>query len=222
MRLFFVYISLISEFPEDFGLLTPGLETYYALKYAADNNIQQKFGGHVFDPLTVEALRLEPDLYPHTLFWKAIRKTTPMASSWTSQYDDFINTLHVRGGEAFAESIDRSRINFLVGCLSRVAPKQKQILIDARDERIFRDINEIKGKNIVAIVNQWHMEGVETHWRKITGTEVVEPQKSPVADMDIDQMQEKTLINEWLREYTSAVTKSEPATHQDYLTNYHK
>ena len=40
--------------------------------------------------------------------------------------------------------------------------------------------------------------------------------------MDIDAMQEKTLINEFLREYTSSVTKSEPASWQDYSTGYHK
>lgn len=43
-----------------------------------------------------------------------------------------------------------------------------------------------------------------------------------MADMDIDAIQEKLLVNEWLREYVSEVTKSEPATWQDYLTNYHK
>jgi pheromone shutdown protein TraB len=94
-----------------------------------------------------------------------------IASSWTSQSDDFFNTLHVRGGEAFAESIDRSRINFLVALLSKAAPHQKRILVDQRDKRIFRELNNIKGKNIVAVVNQWHMEGVETHWRRYTKTE---------------------------------------------------
>lgn len=113
-----------------------------------------------------------------------------VTSSWTSQYDDFINTLQVRGGEAFAESIDRSRINFLVGLLNKVAPKQKNILVDQRDLRIFRDIYDMKNhKNIVAVVNQWHMEGIETHWRKITGTEEKKTRLSPVADMDIDGMQ---------------------------------
>lgn len=74
----------------------------------------------------------------------------------------------------------------------------------------------------MAVVNQWHMEGIETHWRGITDTSEKEQFYNPVADMPIDAMQEKTLINEWLREYTSSVTRSEPATWQDYQTNYHK
>ena len=176
-----------------------------------------------FDPITIEAMRLQPDLYPHTLVWKGIFKSVALANSWTSQYDDFIDTLHVRGGEAFSESVDRSRINFLVAMLSRIAPKQKQILIDQRDERIFKELYAMKShKNIVAVVNQWHMEGIETHWRSLTGTEDIKPELSPVHDMDIDQIQEKGLINDWLRDYTSGVSRTEPASWQDYSTNYHK
>ena len=45
---------------------------------------------------------------------------------------------------------------------------------------------------------------------------------SPVADMDIDAFQENHVVNEFLRDYTSEVAKSEPATHQNHLTGYHK
>lgn len=217
-----VDLHLVSGLSDDFNPFTPGLETYYACRYSCRNDIPKYYGGIEFDPITIEALRQEPNLYPHTLFWRGIRKSFGIASSWATQYDDFMNTMHVRGGEAFAESIDRSRINFLVGFLSKVAPLQKKILVDQRDERIFRELYSLKHKNIVAVVNQWHMEGVETHWRRATGTVEEKAQLSPVADMDIDAMQEKLLVNEWLREYTSSVTKSEPATWQDYLTNYHK
>lgn len=41
-----------------------------------------------------------------------------------------------------------------------MAPKQKKIFVDSRDDRIFRDIWDLKGDSIVAVVNQWHMEGV--------------------------------------------------------------
>jgi hypothetical protein len=40
--------------------------------------------------------------------------------------------------------------------------------------------------------------------------------------MDIDAIQEKSLVNEWLREHYSEVAKTEPATWQDQSTNYHK
>lgn len=152
-------------------MFTPGLETYFACRYACKNNVQKVYGGNAFDPITVENLRNEPDMYAHTLLWNSVFKSIALSSSWTSQYDDWINTLHVRGGEAFAESIDRSRINFMVAMLNRVAPKQKKILVDKRDDRIFNQLYNMKdSKNIVAVVNQWHMEGIETHWRRLTGT----------------------------------------------------
>lgn len=169
----------------------------------------------------MEALKNEPDMYPHTALWR-LRNFFKIQSTWTHNYEDWMNTLHTRGGEAFAESCDRSRINFLVAMFNRIAPKQKNILVDWRGERIFRDIYNIKENSIVAVVNQWHMEAVETHWRKATGTEVVQEQLSPVADMDIDGWQENQVVNDFLREYTSEVTKSEPATHQNHLTGYHK
>ena len=121
----FVRYHLVSEFPQDFKIFTPGLEAYYACKYAANNNINKIYGGVAFDSLTIEAFRQQPDLYPHTFLWRSIFHTRKLASSWTSQYQDFLHTLQVRGGEAFAESMDRSRINFFVGLLSKIAPKQK-------------------------------------------------------------------------------------------------
>ena len=128
-----VYLSLVSEFPDDFNMFTPGLETFYACKHACSNGIPKYYGGVAFDPLTLEALKVQPDLYPHTFLTRGMLKTIEICSSWTSEYDDFINTLHVRGGEAFAESIDRSRINFFVALMNRIAPKQKNILVDQRD-----------------------------------------------------------------------------------------
>ena len=111
----------------------------------------------------------------------------------------------------------------MVQVLQKVAPVQKRVLVDLRDERIFRDLyKNCHGERIVAVVNQWHMQGVETHWRRTTGTEEKVEEVSPVADMDIDEYQERHLINEFLREYTSKKCNTEPATHQDMLVNYHK
>lgn len=90
---------------------------------------------------------------------------------------DFKNILQTRGGEAFAESFDRSRANFMVGAFNKIAPIQKQVLIDLRDERIFRDLyKNCEGDQIVAVVNQWHVQGVETHWRRTTGTVIEQKQ----------------------------------------------
>lgn len=44
--------------------------------------------------------------------------------------------------------------------LSKSAPKQKAILVDQRDEKIFQDLYGINSNKIVAVVNQWHMQGI--------------------------------------------------------------
>ena len=72
-------------------------------------------------------------MYPHTMLWKAWNKLNRNTSSYQLERQDFFDTLHVRGGEAFAESMDRSRANFLVSMFNIVAPKQKKIIVDLRD-----------------------------------------------------------------------------------------
>lgn len=108
-------------------------------------------------------------MYFHTAFWRA-RIFLRLSNAWSTDFSDFYSTLHTRGGEAFSESIDRSRINLLVQLLNKISPKQKSIIVDQRDEKIFKDLYDIKSEKIVAVVNQWHMQGIETHWRRATGT----------------------------------------------------
>lgn len=142
-------------------------------------------------------------MYAHTLIWKS-RSLLKTQTAWSTDFNDFTKILRTRGGEAFAESMDRSRSNFMVAILSKVAPEQKRIIVDSRDETIFRDLfKTCEGDKIVAVVNQWHVEGIETHWRRATGTWNRDEPVSPVADMNIDEYQERHLINEFLRDYTS-------------------
>jgi hypothetical protein len=212
---------LIVGFPEDFNPFTPGLETKLAIEEGKKLGSDIVFGGVEFDPITIESLRTETDMYPHSLVWNS-RPFFRLLNSYRTEFNDFFGILHTRGGEAFAESMDRSRANFLVAMFKKIAPQQKHIVVDQRDERIFRDVYECKGEKVVAVVNHWHTHGIETHWRKATGTEIVEEHLSPIADMDIDEYQDMDTVNDFLRAYTSKVTKSEPATHQNMLTNYHK
>jgi hypothetical protein len=219
-------MRILLNFPEDFTPFTPGLEIKFALDGAVKNNSEIMFGGAELDPTTIEALKNETRMYFHTVMWR-LRQITRMQSAWSSEVHDFFKVMHTRGGEGFAESMDRSRINFLVGMFSKCAPLQKQIIVDLRDEAIFRDLynkcrSEKGGDKVVAVINQWHMEGVETHWRRATNTEEKEKEESPIADMNIDEYQERHIINDYLRALTSGLAKSEPATHNDMLTNYKK
>jgi hypothetical protein len=109
----------------------------------------------------------------------------------------------------------------MCGYLSKLAPLEKKIIVDKRDERIFEDLRRLKAKRIVAVVNGIHFSGVKQLWQAAHGQQAVED-VNPVGDMDINEIQESRLINEKMRDYYSKVTKSEPSSWQDYLTSYHK
>ena len=43
-------------------------------------------------------------------------------------------------------------------------PKFKDIFVDKRDNDLFVALDKSKSKKIVAVVNQWHLEGIEHNW----------------------------------------------------------
>ena len=149
-------------------------------------------------------------------------KPFTIESSLKHEYDDFKRVMFVRGGEVFSESLDKYRANFLVHMLNRIAPEQKKVIIDKKDESLFERIYEAPGDKIVAVVNQWHVTGIEERWRRATKTENTPKPESPVVDMDINQLQETRLINQFLRDRASKISKTEPATDHDYITQYTK
>ena len=62
------------------------------------------------------------------------------------------------------ECCDQYMINFFIQSLALYFPALKKQIIDKRDQRLFRKIDQCGGKRIVAVVNQWHMEGIEHLW----------------------------------------------------------
>lgn len=204
----------------DFKPTTPGLEVKYAVEEAEKAGAKVTFAGKEFDIETIDGLRNSS----HLFFFMLPLRAKPMVieSSLKHEYDDFKRVMLVRGGEAFSESFDKYRANFLIHLLNRIAPEQKKIIIDQKDESLFHKIYEASGDKIVAVVNQWHVTGIEERWRRATNTVNTEPAESPVVDMDIDQLQETKLINEFLRERNSKIGRTEPATGHDYITQYTK
>lgn len=120
------------SFPNDFSPFTPGLEIKFAIEEATKMGSETIFGGVEKDAITMEGLRIETDMYAHKAIWRSRQFLRPQ-SAWANEYDDFMRVLKTRGGEAFAESMDRSRSNFLVQLLQKVAPNQKKVLVDVRD-----------------------------------------------------------------------------------------
>jgi len=72
----------------------------------------------------------------------------------------------------------------------------------------------------VAVVNHWHMPGVINHWLHSTD-QIVHEHINPVGDMDIEAYLEDNIVNRELRKIYSNVTKSEPSSHSNYITQYY-
>ena len=149
----------------------PGLEVKYAVQEAEKAGSEIYFAGTELNKSTLEGLN---NHYLNFLspLWRYFKQYQPTSAFTTSTFDmeDFWHTLRVRGGEAFAESIDRSRANMMVHILNKWVPDEKYILIDIKDESMFLDIYRLRGKRLVAVVNQWHVQGIEDHWKSATGT----------------------------------------------------
>jgi len=210
----------ILRLPSDFHPFTPGLEMKYAIEEAQKADAELLYGGLEIDAETMYALKVEPrmDLIPllYRAFYSLHNKL------WKTEFQDNFRLLKVQGGETFAELMDRYRTNWFVKLFEKYAPHQKRIFIDQKDVDLFHNLYRAKGKTMVAVVNQWHMTGIEAHWRHTTGTEVYGEPINPIGDMNIEQYMEGSLVNDKLREITSAITGSEPATWQNYITQYHK
>ena len=103
----------------------------------------------------------------------------------------------------------------------------KKILVDERDEDLFKMIDQAKGDKIVVVVNQWHMEGIEHHWAHRYGQiprSVKFPEGiNPIGDMNLREGLFNRLYNNLHREIATANQKAgTPSTYADWIIGYHR
>lgn len=96
------------------------------------------------DEATLQSLYLEKrmDLIP--LMYRLIR----VKNVYTSEKNDIHNVLNTQGGEAFSESIDYHRLSWFVKYFEIIAPHQKKIIVDKKDEQIFKQLYQYVAYNI--------------------------------------------------------------------------
>lgn len=102
----------------------------------------------------------------------------------------------------------------------------KEIFVDKRDEDLFRAIDNCEGKKIVAVVNQWHLEGIEHHWcfrygqypRSVAFNEPI----NPIGDMNLREGLFARLYNYVNREIASSNSRATPSTYADWIIGYHR
>mmetsp|Transcript_26442 Transcript_26442/g.30573 ORF Transcript_26442/g.30573 Transcript_26442/m.30573 type:complete len:170 (+) Transcript_26442:638-1147(+) len=124
-------------------------------------------------------------------------------------------------------AVDNYTINWHIKRLEILLPAFKRIFIDKRDMALYKVITKnTKGKRIVAIVNQWHMEGIEHMWAHEFGqmprSVKIQDEIDPIGDMDLRKGLFNRLYNAFQREYKSAHSKSVPSSFSDIMNTYHR
>lgn len=106
-------------------------------------------------------------------------------------------------------------------------PALKRLIIDKRDMALYKAITKNNdSKKIVAVVNQWHMEGIEHLWAHEFGqlprSQAITEEIDPIGDMDLRSGLFNQLFNAFQRQYKSAMTKSTPASFSNMMNTYHR
>lgn len=117
-------------------------------------------------------------------------------------------------------------MNWIIKASNLFFPYVKRIFVDQTDTDLFKKIHSSPHKKIVAVVNQWHMEGIEHHWchtyaQTPRSVEFNEP-INPIGDMDLRRGLFDQLWNAMQREVKSAHHKSVPLTFSNMLIGYHR
>jgi len=195
--------QFLASFPDDFHPFTPGLEMKLAIEAAQKLNAHVDFAGMAVTEGSLESLISETRMSPLGMWYRWLI-TNKRITSWRS------------------EILDSHRVSWWVNWMKKVAPLQKDILVDRVDEKLFKKLySDMPGKTIVAVVNQWHMPGIEAHWRHTTGTEIQAEPINPIGDMPIDAIQEGKLENELMGAMAAKKRNSELSGSYDYILHYH-
>ena len=150
-----------------------------------------------------------------------------VSSFWTYEIRSNRQKVAQAGPKTFTEKcLDNHLMNWYIASLDNFFPQIKRVFIDQKDQDLYRLIDRCEGKTVVAIVNQWHMEGIEHHWCHHYGqlprsqyfTEAI----NPIGDMNLREGLFQRMYNALHREINSSNHKSTPATYADWIIGYHR
>lgn len=164
-------VNFYMGFPSNFHPLQPGLEMKYAVETAKETGADVQFLGNAFNQDKLNELEVEKRLNFITTAYNSVFKDT--IATYNAEHNRQTDVLATEGSEAYAESIDDYTVGWWVNFLDRTAPNQKRILVDKADREIGTKLINTEGEKIVAVVNHWHLPGVEHTWRTNTNTQQV-------------------------------------------------
>lgn len=212
--------------PEAFKFYRPGLEIKYALEEAEKLGADLHFLGPELNNITWRRLYHEHRLNPWNYLLRNIQNIN---TRWDNEYRTFKAKMQLTEPAQLVESgLDRFDVNWYIKSLEMSFPYLKKILIDKRDMALYKYItrNTQEGQKIVAVVNQWHMEGIEHLWAHEYGqlprSQTITDEIDPIGDMPLKDGLFDMLYNAFQRELKNANSKTTPASYSNIMNTYHR
>lgn len=208
------FLKLHFRFGFEYNPFQEGLEIKYACEAAEKNGSRLEFLGNELSHETRQAIIHETRYNILSILYK---KLSQLDGLWAQELNSNKHKAANAGIRTFMEQcMDQANINWHVKNLEEYEPYLKRVLVDQKDIELFKKIDRTEGQRIVAVVNQWHLEGIEHQWCHAYGqlprsVEFKEP-ICPIGDMQLREGLFNMLFNALQREIKSAHSKSAPAT----------
>lgn len=211
--------------PMNYNPFLPGLEVKYALEEAKKLNSNIVYMGSEFSGELVGKLIHEKRSNLLSIFFKK----NNMNRSYHDESHELRSMISNKGLRSFVESsLDAKQINWFISVVEILLPEIKRIFIDFKDEELFKQIAQNKGKRMVAVVNQHHMEGLEHHWCNSYGTiptfnnDNALDKINPIGDMPLRKMLYDKMYHNIKRSIGSSRMKAPPASYSNDINVYHR
>ncbi len=219
---FAFYSKFLFGIPIEFNPFLPGLEMKYALEEATKFNSKVVYLGYEFDKATMDRMYHENR---YTAL-KAITNTFKLYSNnnYSKEIQELLNQINAYGIHKFLEaSCDQYMVNWFVSILDKIYPDVKRILIDMKEQEIFQTLMQNKGKRMVCLVNQIHLEGLEHHWCGHYGQlprSVRHLNIDPIGDMPLRNMLFSQMYHVIMRDVKTSRANVTPASYTNNVNPY--
>ena len=223
-QLFNILYKNLVNINVEYNPFLPGLEVKYALEEAEKLNSKLVFLGDELDVNTQNSLLQEQRFS----LLRGLYNSIMINMNYKYESFNMRCMIKVNGLQQFIEScLDSKTMAYFIATLEKLAPEYKKILVDKKDHILFEKIIANKGKRMVAVVNQHHMEGIIHHWCSAYGqvpsfnknyTEEI----NPIGDMKLRHTYLDKMYHVIMREIKSNRLRAPPATFSNHIYIYHR
>lgn len=216
------FTRLILGVPLNYNPFLPSLEMKYALEEATKLDTKIIYLGYEFDRTTMDRLYHEN----RNTILKTLYRTVKLFTKKPYCYEitDTIDQATLYGLNKFLESsCDQYFINWLISIMDIIYPDLKRIIIEMKEKDLFETIMQNKGKRVVCLVNQIHMEGLEHFWCHHYGQlprNVRHVNMDPIGDMPLRNMLFTNMYHVIMRDIKSSRTRVTPASYSNDVNPY--